>query len=587
MSLSHSNATFTVPLVCDTIQTSQSNIDIYSDTVVVHGTLDISSHIKNTSGLYITGDPFICLNSNALVLSQSNAIFSVPVVAGSVKTSNIVSESNLDVYISSTKVITIGTTSNLSSELIVPFEFNINIDSNIASSWNSNGLTVTKKITVPSICASSNTLDISVDSNVIGIWSEGGLKVSDTIMVPILVITADGISYSNIESIPGGGDVQTSNIVIGTCNIVYSGGNTFDSIITKEVASSTTIGMTIKSNTIGTWSSGGLELSKTMAAPMILISDEGFSAIGSGGGGEEIIYSNNSNFESITTKEVASDTTIDITIESNTVGTWNSNGLSVYNFLSTGGIFISNESKLKTVTSIGTAGIGAGDTLALTQSLYIGNGPENFETPVYIDRMTTQSNSIYSIGDVTARGYNYHSDSRIKTNVSALDTAASLAMINNIRPCEFNYTIGGPERKAGFIAQEIEKIIPSAVNSISEYIPNIMEDGNVHRIDTTEKTLHIHLHVNYFIESVARVGDNVRLVYNKTFYNGVIKASSKNMLTVTIDGVNVFQIGSKITVLGTKVDDFKTIQYEQILSHLVSAVQDLSKQLSSRSIAPK
>ena len=67
-------------------------------------------------------------------------------------------------------------------------------------------------------------------------------------------------------------------------------------------------------------------------------------------------------------------------------------------------------------------------------------------------------------GDVNAANFNQSSDARLKKNISTL--TSGLAMINSLRGVRYNWKDEQkPENKVGFIAQEVEKVLPELVKT--------------------------------------------------------------------------------------------------------------------------
>jgi hypothetical protein len=70
--------------------------------------------------------------------------------------------------------------------------------------------------------------------------------------------------------------------------------------------------------------------------------------------------------------------------------------------------------------------------------------------------------SAYFSGDINANAFNQNSDARLKKNITTL--TGGLATINKLRGVSYNWKDESkPEAKIGFIAQEVEKILPELV----------------------------------------------------------------------------------------------------------------------------
>ena len=75
-----------------------------------------------------------------------------------------------------------------------------------------------------------------------------------------------------------------------------------------------------------------------------------------------------------------------------------------------------------------------------------------------------------AIGDQT-------SDSRVKNSIT--DYTGGLSLVTQLRPVNFKYNEGGDQVHAGFIAQEVQSIIPESVYDTGDHLPVIDADGKV------------------------------------------------------------------------------------------------------------
>lgn len=96
------------------------------------------------------------------------------------------------------------------------------------------------------------------------------------------------------------------------------------------------------------------------------------------------------------------------------------------------------------------------EQMRLTSAGYFAIGATNPTYPLYVGTSATNT-SIYAIGDIAA-----FSDESVKTDVQVIDNA--LEKVKQIRGVTFIRTdIGSGDRKAGVIAQEVEKVLPEVI----------------------------------------------------------------------------------------------------------------------------
>ena len=90
----------------------------------------------------------------------------------------------------------------------------------------------------------------------------------------------------------------------------------------------------------------------------------------------------------------------------------------------------------------------------------------------------TANCSLLCTAAVIAGGFACTSDKRIKTNIKDVEGEDCLMFLRKIQPKLYNYVDmlkNGSGSKFGFIAQEMESIFPSCVNTYVDFIPNIFE----------------------------------------------------------------------------------------------------------------
>ena len=169
------------------------------------------------------------------------------------------------------------------------------------------------------------------------------------------------------------------------------------------------------------------------------------------------------------------------------------------------------------------------------------------------------------------------SDKRIKKNIQDLDGDESLNILRKITPCKYNLIDvqqQGNNLNYGFIAQDIEPIVPDCINITKGEVPNIYSVGNVTNgnIITLENSDVNMLQLDmsnpeilvYDILDVEKYIKIKRIIDNKTFE-----------IEDTIKDTKVF-------VFGQKVNDLKTITYNYIYTILTSCVKRIDETVQSQ-----
>jgi hypothetical protein len=159
---------------------------------------------------------------------------------------------------------------------------------------------------------------------------------------------------------------------------------------------------------------------------------------------------------------------------------------------------------------------------------------------------------------ILANGFVSTSDKRVKRDVKPIENG--LEIIEKIEPKNYNM-IETAENRYGFIAQEIEEVIPNAVVLSYDFIPNIFDYGNYDdKIITFDNKNNLEL-----VE-----GDEVKINNECCRVEEVIdKNSFRIHKKLDVDE------NKKVFILGSKVKDFKCINYDMITSINTAAIKEL------------
>lgn len=187
---------------------------------------------------------------------------------------------------------------------------------------------------------------------------------------------------------------------------------------------------------------------------------------------------------------------------------------------------------------------------------------------------TSGNFSIIASDRIQATEFNAVSDARIKNIQYRIDTAEALDKINQLQVTQYTYKDWlqkGTAPKTGFIAQEVEKILPSAVNQTANYIPNIMQIPYAFCVDTLKNTISINLEKPISLKK----GDKIRLYNRATAVESEVNIIDAYNFECTIP--NQLQTDD-LFVYGTEVSDFRSVDYDQLHTLSVGAIQQLSKE---------
>ena len=190
---------------------------------------------------------------------------------------------------------------------------------------------------------------------------------------------------------------------------------------------------------------------------------------------------------------------------------------------------------------------------------------------------TTQPVAIYANGRVLGSEFNAFSDARHKKLLSRSNGASDLALLNQLKVSNYTFidTVGkGGELQMGFIAQEVEKILPNAVKKLEDYIPNVYAMAERVAFDVTAHTLTVTTKKPH--DFLAK--DGIRLIS--------LDKEHKVKADIIIDA-HTFVVNNwekaveKLFVFGKQVNDFRTVDYDRLFTLGISAIQELSRKIDA------
>jgi hypothetical protein len=184
-------------------------------------------------------------------------------------------------------------------------------------------------------------------------------------------------------------------------------------------------------------------------------------------------------------------------------------------------------------------------------------------------------------GKVVSSEFVVYSDKRIKKDVVPYKQIASPTdLIDTLEVKRFSYIDGSLEDMIGFIAQEVEAVAPQCVDTGSSFIPDIFavytarasSDENVQGVFEVSMSLD-----TLSPETVSRLRPESLI---KCKRGGIPNGDSFFATVVSFDtDSGLLKIRASIhddediLIVGTRVDDFKMVRYDQIGAIMVAALQ--------------
>tara|TARA_B100001250_G_C19745012_1_gene764858 strand:- start:70 stop:1449 length:1380 start_codon:yes stop_codon:yes gene_type:complete len=198
-------------------------------------------------------------------------------------------------------------------------------------------------------------------------------------------------------------------------------------------------------------------------------------------------------------------------------------------------------------------------------------------------------------GNVASVGFDQASDERIKENIVDANASEILDLFRNIELKRYNYIdkfTRGTATTVGFIAQQIQQIIPSNVKRSTQTLPNIYKTGTVSGVGNNIITF------TDFNTANLLTGDNVTGIIEIDQYpsdNDEIKTKIKTVIdqnTIEVeddlskymgdidDEGNAIE-GTKVFVFGQEVNDLLLIDKIKIFTIATAALQEVDRQLQA------
>jgi len=191
-------------------------------------------------------------------------------------------------------------------------------------------------------------------------------------------------------------------------------------------------------------------------------------------------------------------------------------------------------------------------------------GTNSVSTPVSI-----KAGAIFSNGGVWVT-----SDKRIKKDLLLSDNKVDLANLQKLRVTDYRHVdevATGTAFKKGFIAQEVEQILPEAITLSNDFVPNVYAVSE--RVYLRNGLLHVELGKNHgFVP-----GDEVKMVMPDD--------SEQKLVVCAVLSEKAFSVKwaegapEEVFVYGKKVKDFHTVDYDRIFTLNVSATQELARRV--------
>ena len=190
--------------------------------------------------------------------------------------------------------------------------------------------------------------------------------------------------------------------------------------------------------------------------------------------------------------------------------------------------------------------------------------------------------TLHSIVDITknlkvaesieCQTLNITSDQRVKHKMSVLSSKSSLDQVRALIPTQFQYK-NGTKPVYGFIAQEVQTVVPTCVTSQKSDITNIYDTATLTNRLLTFK----HFNTSGLAYKGPILYPKLKLkLKDQDQYVSIVRIVDD--YTVEID---IEEADAEVLVYGQEVDDFLTIDKNQLFTLTTSALQALDHQVQA------
>ena len=188
--------------------------------------------------------------------------------------------------------------------------------------------------------------------------------------------------------------------------------------------------------------------------------------------------------------------------------------------------------------------------------------------------------TIRSEGYVEMLGAVYYSDRRIKNSITRVDPAGALKRINQLQISDYRMVDPGQNGRGvrtGLIAQEVQAVMPEAVHSRRDFVPDVYAYAAKVAFIATNQTQQVTMTNAHGFKA----GDLVKLFDD---------LGHKEVKVLSVSSPTNFVVGAtnqtaKLFVYGKQVNDFLAVDYDRIFTVGLGAIQEVSKQVQQQTEA--
>ena len=193
---------------------------------------------------------------------------------------------------------------------------------------------------------------------------------------------------------------------------------------------------------------------------------------------------------------------------------------------------------------------------------------DNLDTSLLVDDniVIASGNSLYIV-----------SDERFKNIRRRVHSSHSLAKVMDLELTDYHmrdFIRHGESVQMGLIAQEVEKIMPRAVQRRVGFLPDVYQFAEELSVDPDSDQLTIRLKNRHKLQA----NEVIRLIV------GAKKIERKILAVPDSTSIVVGEWSDpakELFVFGRRVEDFRTVEYDHVFLHGISAIQEVNRRLEA------
>ncbi|ULY68549.1 DUF2793 domain-containing protein [Chlorella virus XW01] len=199
--------------------------------------------------------------------------------------------------------------------------------------------------------------------------------------------------------------------------------------------------------------------------------------------------------------------------------------------------------------------------------------------------MDMYRSGFFCLKDFSALSFTAHSDNRIKKNIVELEDNECLDKLRAIKPCKYQYIDSdsrGESYVYGFIAQEIEEVLPYSTTIVQNIIPDYYDNVKLHSVDISFIEFDICDNIQYDLSLNQKV--KVILEYSANILDITHSKKQYETKIINIEGKRIkIENETKslyvhtVFLFGKEVNDFRTLKKDAIWTVATSALQEIDR----------